>query len=213
MADVILGIAPYLGIHQSHTGALAVLDHEGTFESVHDLPVVRDHATRFFEGAEFRRIVLDALKNRNGRAVMEEVCFLPKETGWDAFAAGVAYGSPIGVLQALDLSVKFVAGRVWRDALRCPRCDQRSALLKARSLFPNVELVLERHDARAKALLIAHWAANWGKVIELPRQMPRQYVRQPFANAGTQPESATHQNIKRYVREPLTEPKSPEPAE
>jgi hypothetical protein len=41
MAEVILGIAPYLGIHQSHTGALAVLDQDGTFESVHDLPVVR----------------------------------------------------------------------------------------------------------------------------------------------------------------------------
>ena len=76
--ETILGVAPYMGIHQPHTGALAVLDQDGMFESIHDLPVVRDHSTCFFEGAEFRRIVLHALKGRQGRAVVEEMSFQPQ---------------------------------------------------------------------------------------------------------------------------------------
>lgn len=55
------------------------------------------------------------------------------------------------------MSVELVTPATWKRSLGLST-DKRASLHKARLLFQPADLALAKHEGRAEALLIAHWA-------------------------------------------------------
>lgn len=146
-----------LGIDPGLTGALALLDADGQPELVADLPVIRDRSLAWIDGGALQSMLLDAIRGRSCRAIVERVSAMPKQGVASSFAFGVGLGSILATLQTLRLPIELVTPAVWKLALGLSR-DKRASLNKARLLFPSADLSLAKHDGRAEALLIAHWA-------------------------------------------------------
>lgn len=146
-----------LGIDPGLTGALALLDADGAPELVADLPVIRDGRLSWIDGRALQSMLLDALQGRQGRAVAERVSAIPRQGVASSFAFGVVMGSLLSVLQTLQLPLELVTAAQWKRALGLSS-DKRASLDKARLLFPTADLRLAKHDGRAEALLLAHWA-------------------------------------------------------
>lgn len=151
MSTVTIGIDPGL------SGAVAILSPGGEFEAVHDLPVIRDHSLSWIDGSQLQSILLDTLRGRTAHAVVERVSAMPKQGIASAFTFGVGFGSILSVLQAMHISIELVTPAVWKRSLNLSK-DKHASLHKARLLFPYAELHLAKHDGRAEALLIAHYA-------------------------------------------------------
>lgn len=146
-----------LGVDPGLTGALALLDGDGALELLADLPIVRDRSLAWVDGGQLQSLLLDALRGRQCRAVVERVSAMPRQGVASSFAFGVGLGSILSVLQALHLPLELVTPGVWKRCLGLTS-DKGVSIDRARLLYPQAELHLAKHDGRAEALLIAHHA-------------------------------------------------------
>lgn len=146
-----------LGIDPGLTGAVAVLDADGQPELVADLPVIRDCSLAWIDGAALQSMLLDALRGRPCRAILERVSSSPQQGVASAFTFGVGFGSILATLQTLRLPLELVTPAAWKAAMGLSR-DKRASLDKARLLFPTTDLHLQKHDGRAEALLLAYYS-------------------------------------------------------
>ena len=148
-----------LGIDPGLSGALALLDGDGSPEFVADLPVIRDHKLAWIDGGALQSMLLEAIDGRPCRAVVERVSSSPQQGVASAFTFGIGFGAILATLQTLRLPLELVTPAQWKLALGLGK-DKRASLDKARLLFPSAELHLAKHDGRAEALLLAHFALN-----------------------------------------------------
>lgn len=146
-----------IGIDPGLNGALAVLASDGTIELLVDLPVIRDRSLAWIDGAQLQSTLLDALQGRTARAVVERVSAMPRQGVASSFVFGVGFGSILSVLQTMQLPLELVTAAQWKRALGLSS-DKHASLHKARLLFPSADLPLAKHDGRAEALLLAHYA-------------------------------------------------------
>jgi crossover junction endodeoxyribonuclease RuvC len=146
-----------LGIDPGLSGALAVLGPAGDLERVADLPVIRDGRLAWIDGAALQSLLIEALSGRPARAIVERVSAMPRQGVASAFTFGVTLGSILAICQARHLAIELVTPAVWKRALGLSS-DKRASLDKARLLYPSAELDLAKHDGRAEALLLAHYA-------------------------------------------------------
>jgi hypothetical protein len=146
-----------IGIDPGLSGAVAILDSAGCIETVRDLPIIRDAKLAWVDGSELQSIIMAALHGRTGSAVVERVSSMPAQGIASAFQFGVGFGSILGVLQALHIRIELVTPAVWKRSYGLSK-DKHASLHKARLLFPTAELHLAKHDGRAEALLLAHYA-------------------------------------------------------
>lgn len=162
MSGVVVGIDPGL------TGAVGVVNTQGEFVAAWDLPVVRDQSLAWIDAAELRAQYFklrDALSpGASIRFVIERVSAMPKQGVAGVFTFGMTFGSILATVQSFGCPMDFVTPVKWKNALglrgkaNAVSVAKRAALDKARLLFPAAELTLVKHEARAEALLIAHWA-------------------------------------------------------
>ena len=152
-----------IGIDPGLSGAVALLDGDGLPELVADLPVIRDGRLSWIDGGALQSVLLEALHGRPCRAAVERVSAMPAQGIASAFTFGVGFGSILSVLQTLHLPIELVTPAQWKTALGLSK-DKRASLDKARLLFPTAELHLAKHDGRAEALLLAHFALNRRRV-------------------------------------------------
>ncbi len=148
-----------IGIDPGLSGALAILDANGTAEAVHDLPVIRDGRLSWIDGGQMQSLLIEAVQGRPARVVVERVSAMPRQGIASAFNFGCGFGSILAIAQARQLPIELVTASTWKRALGLTG-DKRASLDKARLLFPTAELHLAKHDGRAEALLLAHWALN-----------------------------------------------------
>ena len=148
-----------IGIDPGLSGAVALLDGDGLPVLVADLPVIRDGRLSWIDGGALQSVLLEALHGRPCRAAVERVSAMPAQGIASAFTFGVGFGSILSVLQTLHLPIELVTPAQWKTALGLSK-DKRASLDKARLLFPTAELHLAKHDGRAEALLLAHFALN-----------------------------------------------------
>lgn len=146
-----------LGADPGLTGALALLDSDGQPELVADLPVIRDRSLAWIDGGALQSMLLEALHGRPCRAAVERVSSSPQQGVASAFTFGIGFGSILATLQTLRLPIELITPAEWKRALGLSN-DKRASLDKARLLFPSVDLRLAKHDGRAEALLLAHFA-------------------------------------------------------
>jgi crossover junction endodeoxyribonuclease RuvC len=148
-----------VGVDPGQSGGIGVLGADGGFELAVDLPVISDKSLTWIDGSALQTILLDAIRGRPCRVVIERVSAMPKQGVASSFSFGVGFGSILGVVQALHLPIEFVTPAVWKRGLGLAS-DKRASLDKARLLFPAADLRLAKHDGRAEALLLAHWYLN-----------------------------------------------------
>lgn len=154
-----------IGIDPGLTGALAVLDADGIIVTLADLPVIRDRSLAWIDGGELQSLLLDALRGRPARAVVERVSAMPRQGVASSFTFGVGFGSILGVLQAMQIGIELVTAAQWKRSLGLP-ANKRTSLDRARLLFPGADLRLAKHDGRAEALLLAHWRLTRSRGVE-----------------------------------------------
>jgi crossover junction endodeoxyribonuclease RuvC len=146
-----------VGVDPGLTGALAILSTDGALELLADLPIIRDRSLAWVDGSELQSLILGALQGRGAAAIVERVSAMPKQGVASSFQFGVGFGSVLSVLQALHIRIEFVTAAVWKRSYGLSR-DKHASLHKARLMFPAADLHLAKHDGRAEALLIAHYA-------------------------------------------------------
>lgn len=139
-----------IGIDPGQTGALAcIADHGAT---VHDLPTIADRSLGWIDGGRLQSLLIGG----PAIVVIERVSAMPKQGVASSFKFGMSFGSILSVVQAVGLPIELVTPAKWKRELGLSS-DKKAALHKARLLFPDCELHLEKHDGRAEALLLAHW--------------------------------------------------------
>src|SRR5690606_22665708 len=106
---------------------------------------------------QLQSTLLDALQGRTARAVVERVSAMPRQGVASSFVFGVGFGSILSVLHTMQLPLELVTAAQWKRAPGLAS-DKHAALHKARLLFPSADLRLAKHDGRAEALLLAHYA-------------------------------------------------------
>jgi crossover junction endodeoxyribonuclease RuvC len=146
-----------IGIDPGLSGAIAILGPTGELERLADLPVIRDGRLAWIDGGFLQSILIDSAGGRQARAVVERVSAMPRQGVASAFNFGVGFGSVLAVLQARHIAIELVTPAVWKRAMGLS-ADKRASLDKARLLYPTADLGLAKHDGRAEALLLAHWA-------------------------------------------------------
>jgi crossover junction endodeoxyribonuclease RuvC len=145
-----------LGLDPGLSGALAILNEDGTLDSVHDLPVVRDGKLAWIDGGRLQSMLIDGQRGRTAKAFVERVHAMPKQGVSSSFNFGVGFGSVLSILQARHVSIELVQPMLWKRATGLTS-DKNASLDKARILFPTAELSLKKHDGRAEAILLARW--------------------------------------------------------
>jgi hypothetical protein len=146
-----------LGIDPGLSGALAILDADGNAELLADLPVIRDRSLAWIDAGTMQMLLVDAIRGRQCRAIVERVSAMPRQGIASAFTFGVGLGSLLAALQTLRLPIELVTPASWKLAMGLGR-DKRASIDKARLLFPSADLTLAKHDGRAEALLLAWYA-------------------------------------------------------
>ncbi len=121
--------------------------------------MIRDRRLAWIDGGALQSLLIEALGGRPARAIVERVSAMPRRGVASAFNFGVGFGSVLAVLQARHVAIELVTAAVWKRALGLSS-DKAASLHKARLLCPAAELHLAKHDGRAEALLLAHWALS-----------------------------------------------------
>lgn len=143
-----------IGIDPGLSGAIAALNGYGEIVLLEDLPVIRDKSLAWIDGGALQSLLLESRSGHIARAIVERVGSMPKQGVASTFTFGVAFGSILSVLQAMQIPIELVTAATWKRAAALG-ADKKAALHKARLLYPSAELHLEKHHGRAEALLLA----------------------------------------------------------
>jgi crossover junction endodeoxyribonuclease RuvC len=163
------------GCDPGTAGAVCFMRPTGELESVHDLPVQRDKSLAWIDGSQLTSILLDGAQGRTIRAIVERVGSMPGQGVASCFTFGMMFGSLLAVLQARHASIELVSPAVWKKALALDK-DKKASLHRARMLYPDADLSLEKHHNRAEAILLARWAIS-GAHLSYSSREPQQHER------------------------------------
>lgn len=146
-----------LAIDPGLSGALAVLESDGTLAALFDLPVIEKDNLAWIDGGELGSLIM-AHRGTNGyQAVVEHVGPMPKQGLSSTFKFGVGFGSVLSLLQFIGMPLYLVRPVVWKRAYALKGKDKDAPLNLARLQWPTAELHLKKHHGRAEALLLADW--------------------------------------------------------
>lgn len=156
-----------LGFDPGLSGAIAILNGDGSERLVADLPTVPLETGGLIksriDGRELSRVIRAHVPaGVSVRAFVEQVGAMgglgegKNNAVQTVVSLGRTMGAIEGVLEALGLVPKVVGVQAWKSMYGLGS-NKESAREMARSLFPNVDLHLVRHHNRAEALLIANY--------------------------------------------------------
>ena len=151
-----------LGIDPGFTGAIAAID-KGIL-NIEDLPIKYIMNKKQIDENKFDKLIRKWTEHSYYKsvlkfAVIEDVHSMPNQGVASTFSFGYNAGILLGVLAAHNIKVLKVRPNVWKPALGLDR-DKKKSLVLARKVFPKYESYfrLMKHDGRAEAALIAHFA-------------------------------------------------------
>lgn len=144
-----------IGIDPGFTGAIAYLHPNRLW--IYDLPVKIIMNKKQIDA----RLFSDLLKINTPieYAVIEDVNSMPNQGVSSTFRFGYNAGILYGILIARNIKVLKVKPNVWKPALGLDR-DKKKSLELAKKIFPKYKdyFKLMKHNGRAEAALIAHFA-------------------------------------------------------
>lgn len=91
-------------------------------------------------------------------AAIEKVHSMPDQGAASGFSFGEGFGIWRGILAALNIPRDYITPQRWKKVmLDGMGKDKDASRLRAKQLFPSVDLSLVKHHGRADALLIAEY--------------------------------------------------------
>jgi Holliday junction resolvasome RuvABC endonuclease subunit len=159
----------FAGVDIGITGAIAIVDEQGTAVRVLDMPVLLVK-----KGKGMRHQIDEVSLAETLRAIMKDytpVYFaverqqsMPGQGVSSTFSFGVSYGIVRGMLALLGAATDYVHPTRWKRLLFDGMArDKDASRIRAKELFGNqVDLSLKKHHGRADALLIAEWRRRIG---------------------------------------------------
>ena len=143
-----------IGVDCGISGAIALLNDNVSFISVHDMPVMAGTGKRQqVNAAELAKI----LKLVGGIAYVERVSAMPKQGVSSMFSFGTSYGIVLGVLAAIGIPTILVTPQSWKKRAGLTGKEKDYARTLAQQLYPAAELGRKKDIGRADALLIARF--------------------------------------------------------
>ena len=144
-----------IGIDPGFTGAIAFLNRNKLL--IQDLPIRLIMKKKQIDERKFAAIIKDA--PCIDYAAIEDVHSMPNQGVASTFTFGYNAGILLGVLAAHNIKILKVRPNVWKPALGLDR-DKKKSLVLARKVFPDYQsyFKLMKHNGRAEAALIAHFA-------------------------------------------------------
>lgn len=150
----------FLGIDPGITGAVAVLNDDGSVRLAADLPTIANGKSKRQIDANTLAAILGPYAKGIKLAVVEKVSAMPKQGVSSVFNFGVAVGCVRGVLGALGIPVMYVTPTKWKGTYGLTS-DKEQSRAMATMLFPAADLHLKKDHNRAEALLLALYASKW----------------------------------------------------
>ena len=177
----------YFGIDPGLDGAVALITDMHNAPILFDMPTLTIEGTRTImtrSGTRKKKahrllnipMIVGHFKSRlmdfmgdNGRAIvtLEKVVAMPRQNsqGQDVKMGavsminyGINYGILLGILTTLAIPFTEVHPASWKaKLLRDMPKGKGSSILRAKQLYPSADITLKKHEARAEALLIAHY--------------------------------------------------------
>lgn len=146
-----------VGIDPGLTGAWAVLNADGSFLAVEDLPVIRDGRLGWIDGDAFASQLRGISDGAELQATVERVHAMPRNGSQAAFSQGATLGSILATLQLVRARIRLANPGTWKRAMGLS-ADKGASLDRARLLFPAASLDRKKDHGRAEALLLAEWS-------------------------------------------------------
>jgi crossover junction endodeoxyribonuclease RuvC len=150
------------GIDPGQTGAIAIMERDGTLVNVYDMPVLSDGKRKIVDGHEVLRI----LDNEDVDTVyLEKAQTMPGQgissSGHYMKGAGIIEG----IIIALGTAYELIHPATWKRAvMRDMPKEKEASVIKVRQLYPDYEgLTHKKHHGRADAILIAYYGVKWEK--------------------------------------------------
>ena len=147
-----------VGIDPGITGAVGILNDDGTFFSVLDIPTIQAGGGRKVKNECNPVPVFEELKKLPVPSIVaiERVHSMPKMASQTVFSMGDSFGVVRAVVASLGIPTVFVEPREWKKHFGLGK-DKEQSRAKANHLFPYAPLSLVKHHNRAESLLIARW--------------------------------------------------------
>lgn len=148
------------GIDPGLSGAVAILDHDGSLLNVFDIPTVEEAHGKGTRSRIAPALLQDELIGdvRVSVAFIEHVASSPQMGVTSAFRFGEAFGATLAVLQCCGIRTELVRPQVWKKALGLNN-EAEVSRARAIELWPTQSDWFKRkmdHN-RAEAALIAEW--------------------------------------------------------
>jgi len=146
-----------IGIDPGFTGAIAYL-YQGQLV-VYDLPIRLIMNKKQIDEKKFSKFIKQHNPHTVKYAAVEDVWVMPNQGIVSSARFMYSAGILIGVLAAHNIKILKTKPNVWKPALGLDRSKKKSLTL-ARKVFPNnqSDFRLMKHNGRAEAALIAHFA-------------------------------------------------------
>lgn len=144
-----------LGVDPGLSGAIAFLSPSYMdLVKVDDMPVAGDAVNAAYLADRIMQMRPDA-------AIIELVGAMPGQGVSSMFKFGRAFGTVIGIVQALDIPLHFVTPAKWKAHYRIPK-DKDAARALAIRYWPGKakDLSRKKDAGRAEAALLARYAAE-----------------------------------------------------
>lgn len=154
-----------IGLDPGLSGGVALMTDEGKLLEVYAMPVTEKSELRFnFKSEVDGRQLFNIIRGEHWgwgegqSAFIEKVSAAPSQGVVSMFTFGQAYGTALGVLQALGFEVHKVSPSVWKTSMGLSR-DKAQSLKMASKLWPEFDHVwrLKKNDGLAEAALIAEY--------------------------------------------------------
>lgn len=158
------------------SGAVSILDADGSWIYCADLPTIADHKTRWVDGPALLASLLEIKAGRPMHAIVERQGARPGQGVSSTFISATAYGSLLATLQIAGCAITLITAAQWKAGAGLGT-DKQASLDRARLVFPSAPLDRKRDHGKAESLLLAHWWIN-------RRQEPRASVRSAAISAG-----------------------------
>lgn len=187
-----------IGVDAGVSGAIGLIDEQGRFVAVHDMPTMNANKTgdkQQINVAELGKVLRSMLDNDHDvTAIMERVQPMPSIPGPDGVRRGMgsssafSFGKSVGHVEAailvLGIPLEFVMPAQWKKTMNLPgaRENKDAARAYAQNVYPDAPLGLKKHHGRAEALLIARWyvqTVRRGREI-VERTAPAEAAGHPF---------------------------------
>jgi len=146
-----------VGIDPGLTGAVGVLDPDGNYVDVIDIPVMATGAKSRIKNQINAAGLSRILEQQEIHVVvLELVNAMPSQGVASMFSLGDSFGTIRGVCGALKLPVELVRPASWKKHFNLGK-DKDLARSLAIRLFPNAPLDRKKDHGRAEALLLARY--------------------------------------------------------